>query len=408
MLINISLPADVTYILNKLDEHGFAGYIVGGCVRDILLNKEPVDWDITTNAQPDQVKQLFPKSIDTGIKHGTVTVFINGKQYEITTFRQSDYRRSDNILLLKGDLSRRDFTINAMAYNHQRGLVDYFNGVKDLKEGIINAVGDPEKRFQEDALRMVRAIRLACQLDFEIAPKTFAAITRNHQLLKSISTERIRDEFCKILLIEQPGRGIQMLYSTLLMDFILPELTCIDLDHTLAVIGATPKDLTVRLAALFLDIDKPQERAKIARNALKRLKFSNKTIDAIYRLLQEFKLPDYSDEVSIKRFINRVGQENLQSFFELQLAVIKACKPPHGFSAVDALKEQVYKIIKEKQPLTIKDLAVNGYDLIKIGIQPGVQMGQILNYLLEKVLTKPELNTKENLLNIVLSEKHNV
>ncbi|HZK24127.1 MAG TPA: CCA tRNA nucleotidyltransferase [Oscillospiraceae bacterium] len=424
--MNISLPGDVAYILNKLHEHGFAGYIVGGCVRDSLLNKVPHDWDITTNAQPDQVKQLFAKTIATGIKHGTVTAVINGKQYDITTYRHAGngtgVRRSDNTTSLKEDLSRRDFTINAMAYQQQTGLVDYFNGVSDLRCAVINAVGDPEQRFQEDALRMMRAIRLACQLGFTVGTSTLTAITRNHQLLRHISAERIRNELCRIMLSKQPARGIELLHSTLLLSMILPELTaCADFDHVLAVLDAAPKGLTVRLAALLHGIGKPiskkenksgdlsryhLERADIVRDILRRLKFAKQTVDSVCILVREqLNRFDFPNKANIKRLINRVGLGNLQSFFELQIAEIKASQPPHHFSALNALSEQVCKIIKEKQPLTVKDLAVNGDDLITIGIQPGVQMGQILNSLLEKVLEEPEMNTKENLLNIITTEQ---
>ena len=419
----ISLPEEVTYILYKLHEHGFAGYIVGGCVRDSLLNTEPDDWDITTDARPDQVKQLFAKTIDTGLKHGTVTVVINGRQYEVTTFRHlGSVTNADSLTLLKEDLSRRDFTINAMAYSRQTGLVDYFNGVNDLKKGVINAVGKPEQRFREDALRMIRAIRLACQLNFIIGSETFAAITGNHQLLRSVSRERIRDELGKIVLTDQPGRGILMLRSTSLLGYILPELAdSSDFEHTLAILEAAPKKLTVRLAALLYKLGQPwsekenekrnlskpaSERQDSVRRALNRLKFSKQTVDTVYRLVRE-QLDElaFPDKVSIKKFITRVGPENLQSFFELQAAVIKASQPSYDFSALDVLQEQVCNILKEKQPLTVKDLAVNGYDLMEIGIQPGEQMGQVLDRLLEKVLAEPEMNTKENLLKMVMAEQ---
>ena len=238
-----SVSEEVTYILYKLHEHGFAGYIVGGCVRDSLLNTEPDDWDITTDAQPDQVKQLFAKTIDTGLKHGTVTVVINGRQYEVTTFRHlGSVTNADSLTLLKEDLSRRDFTINAMAYSRQTGLVDYFNGVNDLKKGVINAVGKPEQRFREDALRMMRAIRLACQLNFIIGSETFAAITGNHQLLRSVSRERIRDELGKIVRLINRAGGL-MLRSTSLLGYILPELAdSSDFEHTLAILEAAPKN----------------------------------------------------------------------------------------------------------------------------------------------------------------------
>lgn len=433
------LPDEVNYILDKLDSNNFEGYIVGGCVRDSLLNKIPNDWDITTNAKPEQVKQLFDKTIDTGLKHGTVTVVLNGENYEVTTYRTdgkySDNRRPDSVVFtssLKDDLSRRDFTINSIAYNHNEGLIDYFNGKDDLKNHIIKAVGSPNKRFQEDALRMMRAIRFSAQHDFDIEPNTEESIRRNSYLLQAVSKERIRDEMCKILISDYPGYGIEMLERCNLLEFTMPELCeCVGFDqrnihhdknvfeHIISVLNNSPKILNVRLAALLHDIAKPQtftidendcghfyghhiDSAIMAEEILKRLKFDNKTIESVVILVREHMSKyDFLRKSTIKKFINRVGVDNLDNLFHLQIADMKGSKPPHNFTQIFELKTQVEKILNEKQPLTVRDLAVNGHDLMGVGVQPGVEMGQILNSLLESVLEDPSLNTRDKLLELV-------
>lgn len=425
-------------IINTLYANGFEGYVVGGCVRDLLLHREPEDWDITTNAKPEQVKKLFVKTIETGIKHGTVTVVLDGNNYEVTTYRMdgqyTDHRRPDEVIFtmsLQADLSRRDFTINAMAYNSINGLIDYFNGKSDLEQKIIRAVGNPAQRFQEDALRMMRAIRFSSQLGYEIEPETAQSIYLSSSLVQKVSRERIRDELIKILISDYPIY-VSRLSASGLMEYLIPELEyCIDFDqknpyhdksvyaHTLEVLRNTPPKLVIRLAALLHDIAKPvtftlDEQgighfydhqlvgALMAEKILRRLKFDHDTIKRVCILVREHMSRfNIINGKNVKKFINRVGSENLSNLFALQIADVKGCREPHDLSQILNLKKEVERVLKEKQPLTVQDLVINGYDLIAAGIKPGARMGQILNLLLEKVLEDPKLNTKEQLLALV-------
>lgn len=435
----INIPSDVKQILNKLNKHGYEVYIVGGCVRDSLLGRIPHDWDITTNALPNQVKGLFDKTIDTGIKHGTVTVMINGDGYEVTTYRidgiYSDSRRPDKVDFtssLYDDLSRRDFTINAIAYNSTEGLIDYFNGAKDINSKVIKCVGNPNLRFQEDALRMLRAIRFSSELGFEIEQNTLDAII-NNDTLKNISQERIRVELCKILTSNNPVDGLVHLICTNLIEYIIPELkNCIKFNqynkhhdkdvlmHMLEVVKNVPPTLELRLSALLHDIGKPlcftqgedgqghflqhhKISADMSREILERLKFDNKTIDKVCLLVYEhMSRYDKLRTPNTKKFINRVGIDNLDDLFELQVADIKGCAEAYqNFDNVIKLKEECYRIINEKQPLSVKDLNINGRDLISIGYKQGKEIGLILNDLLELVLDNPELNQRDKLLEIV-------
>ena len=444
--IYINIPEEVKYILNKLNDNGYDAYIVGGCVRDSLLNKIPSDWDITTNATPIQIKKIFDKTIDTGIKHGTVTVVLNNKNFEITVYRvdgvYSDGRHPDSVTYTNSlieDLSRRDFTINSMVYNEKDGLVDYFNGQRDLQEQFINTVGSANERFNDDALRMMRAVRFACQLNFSISLRTFLGIVRGKESIRLISQERIRDELCKILISDNPGRGINLLKSTGLLDIILPEISkMINFDqknpahhkdiyeHTLLVLDNTPNDLILRLSALLHDVGKPNtfsideknighfyhhhvEGEIIAKQILRRLKFDNYTINTVCKLVREhMSRYDFLRVSSIKKFINRVGVDNLDRLFELQIADIKGSKAPYDFSGIENLRKNVYEVLNTKQPLTIKDLQINGYDLMEVGIEPGIEIGKILNWLLESVLENPELNEKGELLRLVVEGREDI
>lgn len=438
--MKIMLPQPVSFILDKLNNHNYKAYIVGGCVRDSLLGNQPKDWDITTSALPDEIIKLFTKTIPTGLKHGTVTVVIHGGNFEVTTFRiestYSDNRHPDRVFFTSNiaeDLGRRDFTINAMAYNPVESLVDIFDGQKDLHNKLIRCVGNPDQRFEEDALRMLRAIRFSTQLKFKLHEDTLNSIAKNCYLIQNVSLERIRDELIKILICNKPSIGIRLLYQTGLLKYILPELElCIGFnqhnlyhhldvfDHSMDVLDFTPTHLIIRLAALLHDISKPKcftldengnghfymherEGAKEAEKILKRLRFDNNTISRVCILIREhmqgstrLKTP------SIKRLINRVGIENLDILFELKVADIKAHKPPHNLDIVSELRGKASKIISEKQPLSVKDLKINGVDLIDIGIQKGKTLGAILNALLDAVIERPELNEKDLLLKLAL------
>lgn len=439
--MDIQLPPSVALILNTLTCNNYKAYIVGGCVRDSLLGKSPKDWDITTSALPHQIMKLFNKTIPTGLKHGTVTVVINNEHFEVTTFRiestYSDNRHPDQVFFtsnIEEDLSRRDFTINAMAYNKSESLVDIFHGQKDLNTKIIRCVGNPSERFNEDALRMIRAIRFSTQLSFHLDEATTSSIILNNSLIKNISMERIRDELCKILMCSEPSIGIRLLQHTRLLKYILPELNkCVGFqqhnphhhldvfEHTMLVLDTAPEDLIIRLAALFHDVAKPKcftmdengnghfymhevESSIDAEKILKRLRFDNNTIKRVCILIKEHMQGNNSLKISsIKRLIARVGTENLNSLFELKIADIKAHMPPHTFDIVYELREKAAKIISEQQPLNIKDLAIDGTDLINIGIPKGKTIGIILNNLLDAVIENPHLNNRSILLNQALN-----
>lgn len=434
--MKIILPKDVEYIIDTLNKNNFSAYAVGGCIRDKLMHREPKDWDITTSALPENISQIFENTIPTGIKHGTITVLLNKTPYEITTFRidgkYSDNRHPDKVIFsnsLYEDLGRRDFTINSMAYNHNEGLQDPFNGEKDLRNKLICSVGNPDLRFNEDSLRMLRAIRFSTKLNFQIDKNTVDSIKRNYLLIKNVSMERIRDEISKILLSNTPSIGFHELNKVGLLKIIFPELhACVGFnqrnphhhkdifEHTMLVLDNTPNNLIIRIAALFHDIGKPKcfsidakgighfymhaiEGAKISQEILKKLKFDNNTIKIIYTLIKEhlvnrnnLKLP------AIKKFINRVGVDNLNYLFELQIADIKGHNPPHDFSPVINLKTSVQKILSRKDPLSLKDLAINGNDLINVGYPKGMALGKTLNELLDLVIKKPELNKKDILI----------
>ena len=438
------IPKYVLNIINELEDNNYNTYLVGGCVRDLLLNRQPKDYDITTSALPEQIKELFSHVILTGEKHGTVTVVTDMENVEVTTMRKDgiykDNRHPETVEFtddIVADLSRRDFKINAIAINNKGEIKDPFNGIYDLKYKLIRAVGNPNLRFNEDALRMMRAVRFACQLDFMINKDTANSMFNNRYLIKNISAERIRDELCKILISNSPALGIDLLRATGLLNIILPEINnMVDFDqynpnhdknvyeHTLTVLNRVSNDITVRLSALLHDVGKPltffldennvghfyshhMRGMDIARDILQRLKFDSKTIETVCILVKEhMSRYDFLRTSNIKKFINRVGIDNLDNLFELQIADIKASKPPHDISSVLKLKEEVKKVIDEKQPLTVKDLKINGYVLMELGIKPGREMGILLDEMLELVLENPELNNegflvdyaKENLL----------
>jgi tRNA nucleotidyltransferase (CCA-adding enzyme) len=433
------MPCQVEYILQQLNNNGFEAFIVGGCVRDSLLNRQPKDWDITTNATPIQVKTIFDKTIDTGIQHGTVTVMINKEGYEVTTYRidgnYSDNRKPDNVEFttsLREDLARRDFTINAIAYNDELGFVDYFNGIQDLKEKLIRCVGKPRDRFNEDLLRMMRAIRFSSQLNFEISLETLDSIVNLNEKICNISKERIRDELCKILISDNSVNGICHLVQSGLMNNIIPELIpCINFKqhnkhhdrdvfwHILSVVENSPNKLELRLSALLHDIGKPncftvgddgeghfiqhhKISADVSRIILQRLKFDNKIIDKVCLLVYEhMSRYDKLRTPNTKKFINRVGIDNLEDLFELQMADIKGASISYqNFDNILKLKEECQIILNEKQPLSIKDLNINGNDLMQLGYKEGKDIGNKLKELLEIVLDNPEMNKKEILVNL--------
>ncbi|QLY80053.1 CCA tRNA nucleotidyltransferase [Clostridium intestinale] len=434
----IFYPKDVQYVIDTLTKNNYEAFLVGGCVRDILLDTKPKDYDITTNALPEQVMSLFSKTIPTGLKHGTVTVLINDTPYEVTTYRidgdYKDNRRPEDVQFvssLKDDLSRRDFTINALAYNNKDGLQDFFNGTEDLSSRLIKAVGDADKRFNEDALRMLRAIRFSCQLNFNIELKTLKAIEKNSSLILNISSERIRDELCKILISPNPAKGFRLLNTTGILKYILPDLQkAVGFDqktpyhdkdifeHTLSVVENVPNDLTLRLAALFHDIGKPQcffvgedgighfyEHQKVgkdlSKNILKDLSFDNDTIDKVSTLVREHMSILFNPKsAAIKRLINRVGKELIFDLYELQKADILSSAPPFiALEALESTKEKTKEILEADEPLDKSSLNINGNILMKsLNIKPGKIVGEIIDYLMNKVIDEPKLNNEADLL----------
>jgi tRNA nucleotidyltransferase (CCA-adding enzyme) len=428
-----NIPQEVQYVLKVLGDNS---YLVGGCVRDIFLNKQPKDYDITTDKLPHEVIQLFDHVIETGLQHGTVTTIINTMPIEITTMRKDgeykDFRRPESVEftnILKEDLIRRDYTINAMAMDIYGRIYDCVDSQRDLNNGVIKAVGNPNDRINEDALRMMRAIRFACQLGFDIDAQTIEAIKYNSNLIQNISIERIREELNKILISNNPNYGIKILYNSGLLQYVLPELCeCYNFNqhnpnhnkdvfqHTLEVLKNTPNKLPLRLGALLHDIGKPKcfsiddngighfykhhlIGADMSEEILKRMKFDNKTIETV-TILVRYHMDRYDSlrTSNIKKFINRVGKENLNDLFELQISDVKGSKPPYDYSGIEKLRFEVQEILSKKEPLSIKDLDINGYDLIQLGFKPSKEMGNILNTLLELVLENPECNKKEILI----------
>lgn len=439
--MEIQLPQAVKWILDELQKNGQEAYAVGGCVRDTILGRNPQDWDITTSARPEQVKAIFRKTIDTGIQHGTVTVMIDHIGYEVTTYRidgeYEDARHPKEVTFtasLLEDLKRRDFTINAMAYNEQDGLVDAFDGIRDLSRGVIRCVGDATERFTEDALRMLRAIRFAAQLGFAVDEQTKLAISELATNLKRVSVERIQVELTKLLLSAHPEE-MQMLYDTGISSVILPEWDamvktqqnnphhCFSVgEHTLHALMEVRQDKVLRYAVLLHDVAKPvckttdekgidhfyqhpQKGEKMAEEILRRLKMDNATIDAVCGLVRYHdKNPALSGK-AIRRAVFMAGRQRYPELFEIKRADILAQSDYQKREKLNYLEEyeRIYEeIINRGECLSLKELAVDGSDLIKAGVKPGKEIGQILKQLLDLVIDEPEKNTKEYLMRYTL------
>ncbi|WP_298844453.1 CCA tRNA nucleotidyltransferase [Clostridium sp.] len=436
------IPNDVKTILDTLKNSGYEAYIVGGSVRDATIGTTfPKDYDITTNALPQEIIKSFDKTIPTGIKHGTITVMINAVGYEVTTYRIDgeylDNRRPSVVTFvsnLQEDLARRDFTINALAYNASDGLIDYFEGIEDLENKIIRAVGEPNKRFKEDALRMLRAIRFAASLDFDIEEKTMIAIKNNYNLISNVSNERIRDELCKMLISNNTTKAFKLLEDTKLLQVILPELQATvgfnqknpnnDKDifsHIMAVVEKCPPVLNIRMAGLLHDIAKPdcftmdesgighfyghdKKGVIIAGKMLRRLKFDNESITEVEILVKEhMNILNPPTVISVKRLINRVSTKLIFDLFVLQRADALGSRFPQiRLDEINEVEKQTIDIIESKVPLSIKELAISGKDLInEFSISPGIEIGSMLKFLLNIVLENSEFNTKEKLLSII-------
>lgn len=401
----MKISKDAEYIINKLNQNGYEAYIVGGCVRDSVLGVEPKDWDITTSALPNEVKRIFPHTYDTGIQHGTVTVVIDKKNYEVTTYRietgYSDFRHPERVIYtekIEEDLSRRDFTMNAIAYNSKDGFKDPFDGIGDIKKRCIRGVGNADRRFNEDALRMLRAVRFSAQLDFEIERETFDAIKKNAELIKNISMERIRDEFTKLILSKNPERLV-FIKDTGLLDFFFEELSKrLEKERELitSALKEAKRETSVLYAITLSDVDE-----KKAEEVMKRFKFDTKTVKEVKLIIRWFNTELKDDKLFIRRLASKLQKRG----FELLTAVWEAfARAKNDILRLELIKkahELFLEIEKSGDCLTLKELAINGEDLKELGIERGKAVGEYLNRALEFVLEFPEKNTKEEIIKAI-------
>ena len=435
------LPEDVKFILDTLHKNGLEGYVVGGCVRDTLLGKEPKDWDVCTNAKPEKVISVFDgfNIIPTGLQHGTVTVVINHIGYEITTYRvdgdYSDGRHPDSVSFtssLAEDLSRRDFTVNALAYNEVEGIVDIFGGIEDLRRKRIKCVGKAVDRFNEDALRILRALRFSSVLDFEIDKETKKAIFEVYKNLDKIAKERINAEFSKLILGVNNVKILRE-YEKVIF-YIIPELKKLkgfeqnNPYHTFDVwvhslktlYEIKEKDLELRLAALFHDIAKPdcysmdekgighfyehpEKSSEITENIMKDLKFSNEEISVVTTLIKNHDNQLSNTKKCLRKILNKMEMPLLLRLLELKKADIKAQNPKYidRLSDIEKFEKVIDNFSVEDECFSLKHLKVNGNDLISMGMKPGKQMGEILNNLLSLVVDEQLLNERDELLKYI-------
>ncbi len=434
--MKIQLPQDVLHILNTFSKAGFSAFAVGGCIRDSLRGKTPADWDITTAATPEQTMALFPKTVPTGIAHGTITVLIDKTGYEVTTFRKDgvyeNHRSPESVTFtddITQDLSRRDFTMNAMAYHPETGLVDPFGGQEDIKKQLIRCVGNPKIRFDEDALRMLRAIRFASQTGFTICEDILSAIKSLAPFICAISAERIRDELLKTLLSDHLEPMIT-LRETGLLKLILPEVDrCFDTPqhskyhchdvghHTLEVLKNTPPQPALRLAALLHDIGKPIKKTRgadgfdhfighdavscvLAEDIITRLRFDNKTKNEVLHLIRYHDRRMAATKTSVRKAVSAIGKDAFPSLLQLMRADSKGQHPDYlteRLAHYDAVEAIYREIVAEGDALSVADLSVGGNDLIALGYK-GKEIGQLLQKILAFVLEHPEENQKELLL----------
>lgn len=394
------IPKEVQSIINDIEGYGHEAYIVGGCVRDMLLGKEPKDWDITTDATPDRIKAFFKRTVDTGIKHGTVTVIMGKNTYEVTTYRldgkYSDGRHPDKVefsSLLEEDLKRRDFTINAMAFSHKRGLVDLFNGVSDLKNARITCVGSPKERFDEDALRMLRAVRFAARLGFCIDEKTAKAIEELAPNLLKVSKERVWTELLGTLCSDNPEK-IELLFDYGIAKYVSESFAYVSIGEDIVKLKLLPMKKSLRLAFLL----HKTERDK-ALSVLKELKSDNDTFTRV-RILLDFSAQDISkDRYEIKKLLRRMGSDNFDDLLRFK-AVINSDEVKR-LKEISDVKED---IILKAEAFEIAHLDITGNDLISAGIEKGPKIGESLEYLLDKLMRGEVQNTKKELERLIKSE----
>ncbi len=438
LMKQIDLPAAAEEILRTIWQAGYEAYIVGGCVRDACMGRIPSDWDITTSAGPEEVKKLFRRTLDTGIKHGTVTVMVGSEGFEVTTYRIDgeylDGRHPKEVTFtasLEEDLKRRDFTINAMAYNPECGLVDLFGGQEDLEKKVIRCVGDPKERFSEDALRMMRAARFAAQLGFSIDEGTRQAMKELAPTLEKVSAERIQAELVKLLTSDHPAE-FGTLYETGLTAVFLPEFdACMETPqnsphhcytvggHILKGMEGVRADKVLRLAMLLHDVGKAVTRTtdengrdhfrgharvseEMARKILHRLKFDNATIDAVCRLVRyhDWEIHSAETEYYLRLALYQIGKDAFPDIFEVNRADVLAQSDlgrDEKLAKIDRLEKLYHSVLEQGQCVSVGELALSGKELIELGVKPGPAMGQILKNMLEAVLEEPSRNTKEYL-----------
>lgn len=434
--IRIRIPEKVQYVLSKLHKAGFEAYVVGGCVRDSILGQTPDDWDITTSASPEQVKQVFPRTIDTGIEHGTVTVRHEGESFEVTTFRldgkYEDHRHPEQVSFtgnLEEDLKRRDFTVNAMAYNDRDGLVDLFGGVSDLEQGIIRCVGDPVERFEEDALRVLRAVRFCAKLGFKLDIATREAGKKMAPSLSYVSAERIRTELEKLITSDHPEE-IRMAYECGITAVVLPEFDAemgalqnnqhhkVSVgEHTIRTMMAAPKDRILRWTMLLHDSGKPLVQtineegiyhyhghaapgADVAKKVLERLKFDKASERDIVDLIRNHSLYPALSEEGVRRAVVQLTPRLFPLFLQVKRSDIRGQNPAvqkEKLRYMDQVETIYNRILERGDCLSLKQLAVSGNDLIGLGIPKGKKIGEVLGTLFDEVLQDPSLNNKEYL-----------
>ncbi|MBQ7875313.1 MAG: HD domain-containing protein [Oscillospiraceae bacterium] len=434
------LPEEVKKVISMLEEAGFEAYAVGGCVRDSLLGKTPGDYDVTTSAKPEEMKEVFKNEhvIETGIKHGTLTVLINKIPIETTTFRvdidYSDNRHPSRVEFtrsLREDLARRDFTVNALAYSEKTGIIDVFGGIPDLEHGIIRCVGNPDERFGEDALRIMRGLRFASVLGFEIEKETADSIERNGSLLKNVSAERLSSELIKFLCGKNAPELLVEHVGTI--SVLIPELAVLKgfeqhhfrhdrdvLGHTAAVLANVPPKPVLRLAALFHDIAKPRcfsigedgighfyghpiLGAEMAEDILTRLKFDNETKKSVCELVRRHGDKFPAEPKAIKRLLGKIDKKAFDDLICLMRAddLGKRAEYFPGEDFFESYRKIAADIIEKEECFSLKNLAVSGADLIKAGVEPGPEMGRILDELLEKVIEGEQPNEKEALMELL-------
>ena len=435
--VKIRIPAGAEQILHRLEEKGFEAYVVGGCVRDSLLGRDPHDWDITTSATPQQVKQIFPRTVDTGLKHGTVTVLLDREPYEVTTYRIDgeylDGRHPSGVTFtrsLREDLQRRDFTINAMAYSDSRGLQDCFGGLEDLENGLIRAVGDPMKRFGEDALRIMRAVRFAAQLGYAVEDETRRAMKTLAPTLSRVSAERIAAELEKLLVSPHPEM-IRMAWECGITAVVLPEFDrCMETEqnnphhcysvgeHTIHSLLQARQDRILRLTMLLHDFGKPackttddkgidhfyghpEKSAALANQILRRLKYDNDTRKAVVRLVRSHDRKVRLTKPGVRKAVMEIGEDLFPLFLEVKDADLYAQSLYQRQEKVEEMAEirRLYaQILEAGDCLSLRDLAVSGDDLIAAGMQPGKELGRVLQDMLRDVVDVPAHNDRDYLL----------